>query len=171
MTIKTSLWFGISFCWLPVLAVAAWAAGFMPFPTRPEQVGWSEYSSVGLDEPRIQDLILMTPNKAREKAKGALFGLGQWYCDPEHKLECRIYEVVEAPFFGLLSPNWILSVSDDTYYGNPIAFYGTYSACQFNKERRQKESDFADIDLERRAAEQHVKFGGRSIFDCVKYPQ
>jgi hypothetical protein len=35
---KTVTYLSVRFGWLPILALVAWWAGFMPFPTRPEEI-------------------------------------------------------------------------------------------------------------------------------------
>src|ERR1700692_2919938 len=100
----------IAFAWVPIIALAAWWAGFMPFPTRPEEVGWKSQTIDGINGSLKDYHLLISANKARQMAKDSPYGLGQWYCDKDNENLCHIYEVLEEPFFGWLTPRWVLTV-------------------------------------------------------------
>jgi hypothetical protein len=169
----------ISFSWLPIITLAAWWAGFMPFPTRPAEVGLQGYTFDGIGGSGKESRSLIRAATAKEKGKAAPYGLGQWYCgddqkqgadpDPKH---CHIYEVREEPFFGWVSPSWLLTVNTTSGGATPVAFYGTYAACKWTEEHKQKADEDNRVNYERWATEQHQKIDpqGYEFYDCVRAP-
>jgi hypothetical protein len=73
---KTLRYFLISFSWLPMIALAAWWAGFMPFPTRPEELGLEAHNFDGLKGPSPikYNFHLISASKARYRAKDSPYG-------------------------------------------------------------------------------------------------
>jgi len=170
--VKALRYYLIGFSWLPVICLAAWWAGFMPFPTRPEEVG-SEASTIdGIGGSGKDYRFLISAAKAKDKAKGAPYGLGQWYCDGDNKQFCHLYEVREEPFFGWANPSWVLTINTLKGGSTSVALYGTYAACKWNEERKQKAADDNRVNYERWATEQHQKIESQEyeFYSCVKAP-
>jgi hypothetical protein len=174
---KTLRYFLIGIVWLPILALMAWWAGFMPFPTRPEEIGLSSFSAsgtVGQDGysigPGYQRLI--TAAKAKQEVKSLRYGLGQWDCDPGNKLNCNLYQVRETPFFGVGSPHWVLTVQTLEHGETPLDLYGTYAACKWTEERKSKEADDNRVSYERWATEHNQKIEKQEYesHSCVRMP-
>ncbi len=63
----------IGFIWIPVLALAGWWAGFMPFPTRPGDVGLTGFTYEGLGGDGSNYRLLISVAKAKEAGKAAPF--------------------------------------------------------------------------------------------------
>jgi hypothetical protein len=168
---KTLRYFLISFSWLPIIALAAWWAGFMPFPTRPEELGREAHTFDGLKGPSPikSNSLLISASNARDKAKGSPYGLGQWYCEPERKEFCHLYEIIDEPFFGLINARWVLTVNAET----PVALYATYAACKWTEERKQRAYVEDRVTYERWATEQHQKVEAQAyeFYICVRTPK
>jgi hypothetical protein len=160
-TLRYSL---IGFAWLPILALAAWWAGFMPFPTRPVELGSQSINNDGFAT-RKEFHLIISASKAR-------FGLNSWDCFPD-KNRCRLYSVREVPFYGLTNPRWVLTAYTDTSGAVGVALYGTYAACKWNEDHKQKDSEDIRVNFERWATEQHQKIESqeRELFSCVKTPE
>lgn len=176
---KTVTYLSIGFGWLPILALAAWWAGFMPFPTQPAEVGLHSFDtngamaadgkhSVGQGYP-----LLMSAAKAKEEVKSLRFGLGAWDCDPENKLNCNLYQVREEPFYGWITPRWVLTVQTMNSGTTPLALYGTYAACKWIEERKSKETDDSRVTYERWATEHNQKIEQQEYesYSCVRMPE
>jgi hypothetical protein len=176
---KTVTYLSIGFGWLPILALAAWWAGFMPFPTRPAELGLHSFDtngavtadgkySVGQGAPS-----LISPAKAREEVKALHFGLGQWDCDKENKMYCNLYQVREEPFYGWFTPRWVFAIEGGIDSGTtPLALYGTYAACKWNEDRKQKTADDSRLNYERWATEHNQKIEQREYqyYTCKRMP-
>lgn len=176
---KAVRYYLIGFSWLPVIALAAWWAGFMPFPTRPAEVGSKASTLDGIGGAGKDYRFLISAAEAKEKGKAAPYGLGQWYCgddqkqgaDPDPK-DCHIYEVREEPFYGWVSPSWVLTINSMKGGATAVALYGSYTACKWNEERKQKANDDNRVNYERWATEQHQKIESQEykFYSCVKAP-
>ena len=177
-TMKTVTYLSIGFGWVPILALIAWWAGFMPFPTRPAEIGLHSFDnngavaadgkhSVGQGAPS-----LISPAKAREEVKAFRFGLGHWDCDPESKLICNLYQVREEPFYGLTSPRWVLAIQSLNSGITPLALYATYAACKWNEEQKQKTGDESRLSYQHWAIEHNQKIEQQDyeFYSCVKMP-
>jgi hypothetical protein len=175
---KTVGYLSIGFGWLPILALIAWWAGFMPFPTRPEEIGLHSFDSNGAMTADGKYSvgqgyqILYSAAKAKEEVKSLRFGLGQWDCDPDNKLNCNLYQVREEPFFGVGNPHWVLKVQTLEHGATPLALYGTYAACKWTEERKSKETDNNRVSYERWATEHNQKIGQQEYesYSCVRAP-
>jgi hypothetical protein len=176
---KTLRYLFISLSWLPMIALAAWWAGFMPFPTQPEELGSESINFTGgFAEDRIHSVglgyqLLISAAEARNKVKLLRFGLGSWDCDVDNKQHCQLYLVREEPFFGLGSPRWVLTINSDKGGATATALYSTYAACKWNEGRRQKESHANQVSYARWATEQHQKIEnqGYEFYSCVRTPK
>jgi hypothetical protein len=175
---KTVSYVSIGFGWLPILALIAWWAGFMPFPTRPEEIYLHSFDINGAVAPDGKHSVgmgfqmLISAAKAKEGLKSQRFGFGQWDCDPENKLQCNLYQVREEPFFGLGSPHWILTVQTSEHGTTPLALYSTYAACEWIKERKSKEADNDRVTYQRWATEHNQKIEEQEYesYSCEKTP-
>lgn len=107
----------------------------MPFPTRPEEIGYESFSSDGMKSGQDFQKIVSAKD-VEEKGKGALYGLGQWYCEKENPNFCHLYQLHTKPFYGLTKPDWVLEAVSNGGE-TAIAFYGTYGACQLNAEKKR----------------------------------
>jgi hypothetical protein len=173
MKMKAVRYYVIGLIWLPVIALAAWWAGFMPFPTRPEEIGYENNTFDGSTGSDKGFRLLISASKAREKAKVAPYGLGQWYCNAENKEACHIYEVREEPFYGLANPAWVLTASEPKSNGSvAVALYGTYAACMWNEERRQKAEEEDRVSYDRWATEHHIEIDPSRVeyYSCDRMP-
>jgi len=168
----------IGFSWLPILALIAWWAGFMPFPTRPAEIGLHSFDSngavtldgkysVGQGAPS-----LISPAKAREEVKTLRFGLGQWDCDKDNKMYCKLYQIREEPFYGLTSPRWVLAIESVNSGTTPLALYGTYAACKWTEDRKSKEGDDSRVTYQRWATEHNQKIEQQeyAFYSCKRMP-
>jgi len=169
---RPGLYFLVTLVLLSLILLAAWWAGFAPFPTRPEEIGYEASSFTGLDKASAESKIMINASDAREKAKTAPYGLGQWFCDAEIKTSCHFYEVQEVPFYGLLSPSWALTITNMKFHSVTVAAYTTYAACKWNEERKSKELDAREVNYERWAVEHHqaVDTSQREFYSCGKLP-
>ena len=175
---KTVTYLSVGFGWLPILALVAWWAGFMPFPTRPEAVYLHSFDINGAVAPDGKHSVgpgyqmLISAAKAKEEVKSQRFGFGQWDCNPDDKLQCNLYQERHEPFFGLGSPNWILVIQGMQSGVQPLALYGTYAACKWVEERKSKEEGDSLINYQRWATEHNQKIEEREYesYSCVKMP-
>jgi len=169
--VKSIRYYVIGFSWLPVIALAAWWAGFMPFPTRPAEIG-AETNSIDGMTTGSNFRHLISAATAKEKGKHARYGMGSWYCEEDNKQFCHIYEIREEPFYGLISPSWVLKTNTTTYGETAMALYSTYAACKWSEERNQKASDDSRVTYERWATEQHQKVESREyeLWSCERIP-
>jgi hypothetical protein len=170
---KTLRYFLISFSWLPIIALGAWWAGFMPFPTRPQELGSESHSLHGLNASDMEHHVLISADSARAKAKDSPYGLGSWYCEREVKELCHIYETSEVPFFGWSSPSWVFIARNGRNGTIAIAVYGTYAACKWSADRKWRAYAEERATNDRWAAEHNQKPDDRpfDIYSCVRMPK
>ena len=145
----------------------------MPFPTRPEEVGWKSQTTDGIGGLLKDYRFLISAREARDEAKGSPYGLNSWYCDKDNANLCYLYVVTEVPLFGWANPRWVLTINSLNSGAMPVTLYGTYAACKWNEERRQNESDAKKVNYERWATEQHQKVDGQEYeyYSCVRTPK
>jgi hypothetical protein len=151
--------YSISVSWLPAIAVAAWWAGFVPFPTRPESVGIQRETMRLYGAPDDEALYLtekLVPLSAVNKPCETTFSLTpQAYAsktgevvNPEAKDAKKTVcwpTLSGVPFFGWGSPHWLLATSqwDNTKPGGgprtgviqPYQLFRSYAACMWAKRR------------------------------------
>lgn len=165
-------YFVIGLGWIPVIALAAWWAGFMPFPTSPGDVGIeaSTMNGIGGASSAIQEIVSVT--KVKNDLKKAPYGPNAWFCDEDNKSFCHLYQISEVPFYGWITPRWILTAKSFPHGSVPLATYGTYAACQWNSDRKGKAAEEQRVNYERWAIEQHQKVERTEyeFFSCVKMP-
>jgi hypothetical protein len=135
----------ISVSWLPTIAVAAWWAGFMPFPTRPESVGIEQktphYKGIADADPLffLQERFVTAAVADSRRKQCEDTRTGDPQADENFTITCwRVSK--DIPFYGLGAPGWILEYSSMSY-ANPnkgesigaLAMYRSYAACMWAK--------------------------------------
>lgn len=161
-------------CCLLVITAGLWWAGFMPFPTRPVELGSEAVTYNGLAGADINNRTVISADHAKEKGKAAPFGLGSWYCDPVNQQLCHLYEIGEVPFYGLLQPGWVLEIFNVKAGSLAEAIYGSYAACKWNEARRQKEIESEQDSKERWYLEHNQTINHADIgyyYHCDRVPQ
>jgi hypothetical protein len=168
---KTVGYLSIGLGWLPILGLAAWWAGFLPFPTRPEEIGLKGQSIDGMKTQR-EYRSLIGAKEAKEKGKEAPYGLNSWYCDKDNRDFCYLWIVSEEPFYGWATPRWVLIIQSIQYGTTPLALYGTYAACKWTAERTSKETENNRVNYERWATEHNQKIEHQEYesYSCVRMP-
>jgi hypothetical protein len=164
---------GVGFSWLATILLAAWWAGFMPFPTSPKEIGTWQIGP--WKDIRSMHMVLISADEAREKAKQRKQRLGEVDCDSgigSEKFDCYLFDVQEKPFFGWATPRWMLLAAPE--HGEPavLELYGTYAACQWSVTRAQRRAEANWMSTRRLAAELHKELGpDNGSFFCMKMPK
>ncbi len=171
--------------WLPIAILAAWWAGFAPFPTRPENVG-IEQTSYQQRDTKYNDSVIehfipaseAVRQKEQHRGGCADTRTGDPELDASYKLTCwRVDSDVE--FYGWGTPRWILEVQP--YDPSPGArmqsitawrLYPTYAACAWAKNRIDKEDLATRIESNRWALEHHQEVdNSSSLLYCKEMPK